>query len=227
MHLARLLALPCTLVILAGCPVSSDPPNLELNIQDPAHDANPGSPMGGPGGPGGALSLAQVQARFSQQELAALEHVTISGVVSGAACTKTVRIDAIEREIDMPPQPEREASATEEEGAEGGEMRGPLTVIELQAPGPFEGLLPKGQQVVLSALCDQDGDGRVAPPHDLIALEIPIGLTEVDIEGVEIVLGAFPAPTGQGPAMAPPGPGSEPGPPAAGDQQPSGQPGSP
>ena len=124
--------------------------------------------------------------------------MTISGVVTGEACTRAVRIDAIEREMHKPPQPERTTSSPEEEGQDGAEMRGPLTVLQLKQPGPFQGLLPKGQQVVLSALCDQDGDGRVAPPNDLIALEIPIGLTESDIEGVEIALGPFPAPTGQG-----------------------------
>jgi len=95
-----------------------------------------------------------------QEDIKGGAHFTLSGIVSGA-CDGKLRIDVL--------------SQTPVSG-EAGKV-GPLTALELAAPGAFSIHVPEGDKVELSAICDADGDDRVGAGDSLSAPLAAAGLS--------------------------------------------------
>ncbi len=144
-----------------------------------------GQPQAGQGGP---RDLAQVEAQRSQQEVAAGEHIAISGTITGKDCTREVRLDMIgARDPNAKPQ---------------GEPEGPLTALKIDGPGEFSGVAPKVSSLTLVALCDKDGDGRIVAGEDLLGAQHDLDASQGDLSGIELVLEAYVARGPGGPGQA-------------------------
>jgi hypothetical protein len=187
--LTRFLSLSLLAVLATACPVTPDKPLPKVGgpqgegPQGEGMAREGGPPPGGEGkAPGGGqeigISLKDLKGQQTQEELAQGEHVTISGEVTGT-CSGTLRLDIIEVEASVG-------------GGGGSKPLGPLTTIELKGPGPFKGVAPRGKNIIVSALCDENGDGRVAAPDDNVAFGSPIGVTDKDRDGIELKLQPFP-----------------------------------
>jgi hypothetical protein len=178
-------------ILASACPVTPE----EQGSKDGAPTV--GSPNAGPhaGGQGGkgsrssGIELAQLVPQQTQEQVAEGDHVKLSGTVAGE-CAGLLRVDIIE--VQKSAEGGRQPS--------GSTNGGPLTVIPLTAPGPFEGVMPKGKRVMVSALCDQDNDGRVAPPGDAIAFGNDLGSADADVADIKLELKPFPTggPGGKG-----------------------------
>jgi hypothetical protein len=152
-----------------------------------------GSPNGGPRGGGGdgkpaassGVELAKLVPQQTQEQVAEGDHVKVSGTIGGD-CTGMLRLDVIEVQ-------------KMEGGRQGGASanEGPLTVIQLSAPGPFDGVMPKGKRVMISALCDQNNDGKISAPTDNIAFGTDLGVVDSDHTDIKLELKPFPT-TGPG-----------------------------
>jgi len=105
-----------------------------------------------------------------QEDIKGGAHFTLSGTVSGG-CDGKLRIDVL--------------SQTPVSGEAG--MVGPLTAIELAAPGAFSIHVPEGDKVELSAICDADGDDRVGAGDSLSAPLAAAGLG-AEKSGIALVL---------------------------------------
>jgi hypothetical protein len=95
-----------------------------------------------------------------QEDIQGGAHFTLSGTVSGV-CQGKLRIDVL--------------SQTPVSG-EAGKV-GPLTALEMAAPGAFSIHIPEGDKVELSAICDADGDDRVGVGDSLSAPLAAAGLS--------------------------------------------------
>ena len=93
------------------------------------------------------MDMEQLSAEKSQEAVAAADHVPVSGFVKGE-CGGLIRVDAIDTGQLGGPK-------------EGGEISGPITTMELDAPGAFTILVPKGSSIQLTALCDGNRDGKI------------------------------------------------------------------
>lgn len=205
--------LVATLVLLAACGGEGNPtqpPGLPGGAEGqgmggPGQGA-PGAPgMGGPGmgGPGAGgpgmgggegLDLSRAVARLTQDQVKESgDYVTISGTVSGSTCKGKIRIDVLDG-------PGSQAAA--------GQPPGPLTVLEVGQAGPFQLLVPKGRNIAVSALCDNDGDNKIIPPTDSVAFGGPVGDTTKDIADLKLDFDTAAGGPGMGgPGMGGPGMG--------------------
>jgi hypothetical protein len=117
------------------------------------------SQKGGPEGVGEGDLLVLPPMR-KQEDIKGGAHFSLSGTVSGG-CDGKLRIDVL--------------SQTPVSG-EAGKV-GPLTAVEMSEPGSFEVLVPEGDKVELSAICDADGDDRVGAGDSLSAPMAAAGLS--------------------------------------------------
>ena len=167
-----------------------------------------GGGMGGPGMAGGSgvlMVLEEMKGQQTQDEVKAADHFTISGEVSGA-CEGTIRIDIIDGSLaGAPPSPD-------------GQIPGPLTTLDMEAVGAFSVAVPKGKPINLSALCDNDKDGKITNSVDALSLGAQLGEISGDQDGVSLELSSLSpsgVPEGAGGAGAG-GPGAGAGGPGAG-----------
>jgi hypothetical protein len=130
------------------------------------------SQKGGPEGVGEGDLLVLPPMR-KQEDIKGGAHFTLSGTVSGG-CDGKLRIDVL--------------SQTPVSG-EAGKV-GPLTAVEMSEPGPFEVLVPEGDKVELSAICDADGDDRVGAGDSLSAPLAAAGLSAAK-SGIALTLEAL------------------------------------
>ena len=149
-----------------------------------------GGPNGGSGGPGGAggggaanagggpggvlLDMTQMSAQKSQEELASVDHVSISGVVKGS-CAGLVRVDVLDTSNLGGPK-------------DGVEIAGPITTLDMNATGEFTILVPKDSSVSLTALCDADKNKKITSDADQLSLGSRLGQVSSDKSGIELVL---------------------------------------
>ena len=148
-----------------------------------------GAPVQGQPAGGVLLDMGQMAAQQSQDAIRETEFVTISGVVEGD-CSGNVRVDVIDTSNLGGP-------------TEGGELGGPITTLDLDAPGDFQVVIPKGRSVNLTALCDGDKDGKITAESDKLSLGARLGVVDSDTDGVSLVLEAIQPPKG-GPPSNPP-----------------------
>ncbi len=209
---------------LSGCPAPTDSTQGAGGAGGPgAQQGGPGGPGGGPGGPGGPgggggpggegtelLDLTKLTASSSQEEIAAGEHVKVSGTVAGE-CTGTARVDII---------PGSAPGGGKAKGGKGGGAQGPLTTVDVPGGGDFEMVVPKGTELMINALCDMDGDSKIVLGTDKLARGEVLGSLEEDKTDIKLDLDASPGgPMG---AAGPPGSqggGPEGGPPPEGGPQ--------
>ena len=71
--------------------------------------------------------------------------------------------------------------------APGSAPTGPLTATDLSGPGSFSVVVPKGKTVMLSAVCDADGDGVISNTEAVSEPGKAEGLTG-DKSGIELEL---------------------------------------
>ena len=144
------------------------------------------------------MVLDEMKGQQTQEEVAAGDHFTVSGTVSGD-CEGSIRIDVIDGSLaGAPPSPD-------------GKVPGPLTTLTMEATGEFSAAVPKGKPINLSALCDNDKDGKISNGTDSLSLGAQLGEISADQDGVSLELNALtPAgvPEGSG---GPPGGGGGPG----------------
>ena len=143
-----------SLHMLMACP--DPPPEITAGISNEevveGNKANRGGPEGDPDSldlsPGGTmlLDMAQVLPQKSQQELAAIETVKISGTLMGTCDGGQLRIDIIE---------------IGGEHSDQGPMIGPLTSLSPTETGDYQLLVPRGKNIQVAALCDIDKDGKI------------------------------------------------------------------
>ena len=148
-----------------------------------------GAPVQGQPAGGVLLDMEQMGAQLTQTAIQEAEFVTVSGRVDGD-CSGNVRVDVIDTSNLGGP-------------TEGGELGGPITTLELDAPGDFQVAIPKGRSVNLTALCDGDKDGKITAESDKLSLGARLGVVDADTDGVELVLEAIQPPKG-GPPSNPP-----------------------
>lgn len=159
--------------------------------QNPSMNGKPGGAptgMGGgatqqPGGPGGVLmDMEQMKAQKTQEQIASVEHVTISGEITGE-CTGDLRLDVI---------------GTEDLGGpkDGGEMKGPITSTYLDSVGAFSIVIPTGASVNLSVLCDSDNNKKITADVDKLSLGVRLGVVDADVENVSLTLEDIKPPSG-------------------------------
>lgn len=217
--------------LLAGCPAPTDSTSSPGGGPPGGGPGGPpgggaGGPGGGPGGPGGGpggsgdgavlLDLSEMTAQKTQEEVAAGDHVTVSGEVVGE-CTGLARIDII---------PGTQPGGGGGPGAKGGPS--PLTTLDLEGSGAFAVLVPKGEEVMINALCDMDNDGKIVLGTDKLARGEVLGALDADKEGLTLDLSQGPGgPMGgaggpEGGAGGPPPEGGAGGPPPDGAGGPPG-----
>ncbi len=146
-----------------------------------------GDAQGGQGGQGGQqgqgqqgqgsgpgdIDLAQTRGLSTQEEIKAGDHVTLSGALSGV-CPNAIRVDVIRKNA----------------GPGGGEAgTGTLTSLDLAQPGQFELAVPRGNEVILIALCDTDGDGKISTGVDYRSKPMEFEELNDDRSGFEIAIG--------------------------------------
>ncbi|MFT5684897.1 MAG: hypothetical protein ACI8RZ_005842 [Myxococcota bacterium] len=137
-----------------------------------------GSGAVGGGGSGVLMVLEEMKGQQTQDEVKAADHFTVSGEVSGA-CEGTIRIDVIDGSLaGAPPSPD-------------GQIPGPLTTLAMDAIGAFSVVVPKGKPVNLSALCDNDKDGKITNSVDALSLGAQLGEISGDQDGVSLELSAL------------------------------------
>ena len=194
----RLLMLILASAALTGCPV---PPDESTDQNQQGGPGGPGGEMGGqgggPGGQGGQggqggsmggpgmaggsgvlMVLEEMKGQQTQDEIKAADHFTISGEVSGT-CEGTIRIDIIDGSLaGAPPSPD-------------GQIPGPLTTLDMEAVGAFSVVVPKGKPINLSALCDNDKDGKITNSVDALSLGAQLGEISGDQDGVSLELSAL------------------------------------
>jgi hypothetical protein len=127
------------------------------------------SQKGGPEGVGEGDLLVLPPMR-KQEDIKGGAHFTLSGTVSGG-CDGKLRIDVL--------------SQTPVSG-EAGKV-GPLTAVEMNEPGAFEVVVPEGDKVELSAICDADGDDRVGAGDSLSAPMAAAGMS-AEKSGIQLTL---------------------------------------
>jgi len=156
------------------------------------------------GAPGGAevlnvaeanviLNIAALQGAQTQAEIRAGEHVVVSGRVTGP-CEGSIRVDALNAQVDTPSQ-----------------QHGPMTVLELDAVGPFSLALPVDTNAILTAMCDNNRDGLIAIGVDALAEAQQLGVVTEGLPEVimDLRLAGAESPSGfheMGPS-GPPAPG--------------------
>lgn len=101
-----------------------------------------------------------LQPTRNQETIRGGAHFALSGTVEGA-CEGALRIDVLSA-----------TPVSEEAGAVG-----PLSALEMEKPGPFEVVVPEGDTVELSALCDVDKDDRIGMGDMLSAPGGAMGLS--------------------------------------------------
>ena len=106
----------------------------------------------------------------NQESIRGAAHFALSGTVEGS-CDGYLRIDVL--------------SATPV-SAEAGQV-GPLSAVELEEPGAFEVVVPEGDTVELSAICDADDDDRIGMGDLLSAPGGAMGLSEAK-SGITLTL---------------------------------------
>lgn len=148
-----------------------------------------GAPVQGQPAGGVLLDMSQMAAQQTQDAIREAEFVTISGVVEGD-CSGNVRVDVIDTSNLGGP-------------TEGGELGGPITTLDLDAPGDFQVVIPKGRSVNLTALCDGDKDEKITAESDKLSLGARLGVVDADTDGVKLVLEAIQPPKGGPPANPP------------------------
>jgi len=147
------------------------------------------------------LDLAETKAQMTQEEVAAAEHVTVSGEIAGS-CEGRIRLDVIEGN----------PGGGQSEGP-----KGPLTVLDVAAVGAYSIKVPTGRDLMINALCDVDKDDKIVVGTDKLARAEILGQLTEDKDGVALDLDAEPgAPGGQGGQGGPPPEGGQGGPPPAG-----------
>jgi hypothetical protein len=140
------------------------------------------------------MDMQQLSAEKSQEVVQASEHVPVSGFVKGD-CAGQIRVDAIDTDQLGGPK-------------EGGEISGPITTLNLDAPGEFTILVPKGSSIQLTALCDGNRDGKITESDDKLSMGSRIGKVDEATGGVELALEDIRPPgTDGGPGAG--GPGAE------------------
>ena len=151
-----------------------------------------GGTGGAPGGaPGGILhDMSQLKEQNSQEDVLKGEHVMIRGTIAGS-CEGKLRLDVLSL-TDSP------ADA---------QTKGPLTGKDLEEAGEFTIAVPKGSSVSLTALCDDNKDGKITEKDDKLSSGARIGSISEDKDNVELVLEAIQPPTG-GPDGGSGGPGA-------------------
>ena len=87
------------------------------------------------------------------------------------------------------------------------QTKGPLTGKDLEEAGEFTIAVPKGSSVSLTALCDDNKDGKITEKDDKLSSGARIGSISEDKDNVELVLEAIQPPTG-GPDGGSGGPGA-------------------
>lgn len=187
------------MLVAGGCPMPDEggataPGAPGGQSGGPGGQGAPGGAQGGPGGPGGGqggassgvlMNLAASAAKATQEELAAGEHVTITGTLAGT-CAGAIRIDALE----VAPDTGRPAS----EG-------GPAASITPTAIGPYSIIVPKGKHLSLAALCDNDSSGTITMTGDLLSPPRLMGAVDADQTGIDLTLASvaeLTRPGGQG-----------------------------
>ena len=140
-----------------------------------------GAAGGAPGGaPGGILhDMSQLKEQNSQEDVLKGEHVMIRGTISGS-CEGKLRLDVLSL-TDSP------ADA---------QTKGPLTGKDLDEAGEFAIAVPKGSSVSLTALCDDNNDGKITEKDDKLSSGARIGSISEDKDNVELVLESIQPPTG-------------------------------
>ena len=96
-------------------------------------------------------------------------------------------------------------------GKGGGAPVGPVTMLDLASPGPFELVLPRGLDGKLAALCDEDRDGYIRPESDKLSEPVLLGVLDEEQEGIVLTLIAPPAMGAGGGPDGAGGPGGPPG----------------
>lgn len=162
MHLLVLLACGSEAPVSEPAPPPASPP-LGV-ISDPGEPKeDPASPLptasSGPGDvPPGVLPIPT----RTRADIAEGDHVVLRGTVD-SACDGAVRVDLV------PAEPGN-----------------PIAVLQLpDGATSWEVLAPKDADVVLTAICDIDRDGRLSP-DDWLAELLPVGRAEADQEGLEL-----------------------------------------
>ena len=148
-----------------------------------------GAPVQGQPAGGVLLDMEQMNAQQTQSAIREADFVTISGRVDGE-CSGNVRVDVIDTSNLGGP-------------TEGGELGGPITTLDLDAPGDFQVAIPKGRSVNLTALCDGDKDGKITAESDKLSLGARLGVIDTDTDGVELVLESIQPPKGCPPSNPP------------------------
>ncbi|MBM4392133.1 MAG: hypothetical protein FJ090_13510 [Deltaproteobacteria bacterium] len=204
----------CLLALLmVGCPEESG--SYANPLPQPGGEgsapggSNPASAAPQPGADGSlTLDLSSMQPVKTQDEMKAGAHVLFSGVVTGE-CGGTISLHAV--------------------GVSTGPANGPLTVLDLDAVGPFTMALPKSTAARIIPHCDANKDGiiTVGKDGDNIAASVDLAAAEADVSGLAIDLAApaaLPRPGGPGGSTlggeASPADGSAP-PPADGSAPPA------
>jgi hypothetical protein len=87
---------------------------------------------------------------------------------------------------------------------------GPLTIFTMTGSGPFTLVAPKDKSVNLTALCDNDNDGKISNTIDAISLGAKLGTLTSDQSGVSLELSVLSAAgiPGSGAGGGPGGPGA-------------------
>ncbi|MBM4368351.1 MAG: hypothetical protein FJ102_19210, partial [Deltaproteobacteria bacterium] len=168
----------CLLALLmVGCPEDSGsstapPPQPGGEGGAPGGGSNPGSAAPQPGADGSlTLDLSSMKPEKTQDEMKAGAHVLASGTVTGE-CGGTISLHAV--------------------GVSTGPANGPLTLLDLDAVGPFTMVLPKSTALRIIPHCDANKDGiiTVGKNGDNIAASIDVAAAEADVSGVAIDLAA-------------------------------------
>ncbi|MDP6934793.1 MAG: hypothetical protein QGG40_17865, partial [Myxococcota bacterium] len=134
------------------------------------------------------MDLGQAAAQKTQAEVKAGDHVTASGTVSGD-CSGTVRVDVIEQGMGSFTPTGNGEGTPGTDGVKGpsGPAK-PLTTFELSGTGDFSVAIPKGANVMVSALCDSNGDGRIDPSMDALSRPAELGTLNADKTGLNLQL---------------------------------------
>ena len=173
------------------------------------------APVGSPGqgGSGVLMVLENMAGQQTQDEIKAEEFFTVTGEVLGD-CEGTVRIDVIDGSLaGAPPSPD-------------GQVPGPLTTLNMDGVGSFSVAVPKGKPINLSALCDNDKDGKITNSVDALSLGAQLGELSADQGDVSLELNSLTpsgVPEGAG-EQGGGGPGAQGGPPPSGQTGPGGPP---
>jgi hypothetical protein len=164
-----------------GAPPSGggSPPSDGENMGNKPMEGGAGKPSGGPGGV--LLDMTQMIAQKTQEEISTQDHVKVTGVVLGE-CEGDVRLDIIETESLGGPKE--------------GDLKGPITTLNLDGVGEFTALVPKSSSINLTALCDADKNQKITADVDQLSLGARLGVVDEDVSDVSLTLEEIKPPSG-------------------------------